>query len=82
MSSNQHQITNLRGERITGTVTLRLKPGIGIQGMNGEHLEGGPHNLPVAIAQQLLDTNRADVVLVETRDPQAENRDQDSRRRR
>lgn len=88
MSSHQHQIVNLRGEKIAGTVKVRLRPGIGIQGVAGEHLEGGPHDVPVAIAQQLIDTNRADPVFAddvakaETRDPAAENREQDSRRRR
>jgi hypothetical protein len=92
MSTNAHTVTNLRGEKITGTVRVRLKPGVGIQGVNGEHVEGGPHDLPVAIAQQLLDSNRADVVLpddetedvteVEERDPVVESRDPRANRRR
>jgi hypothetical protein len=89
MSSHQHQIVNLRGEKITGTVRVKLRPGIGIQDANGNHIEGGPHDVPVAIAQQLFDTNRADPVFPEdeveapkNRDPAAENRDPAERRRR
>jgi hypothetical protein len=87
MSSNQHQITNLRGEKITGTVRVRLKPGFGIQ-IAGEHIEGGPHDVPVAIAQQLLESNRADAVFEDdveqptNRDPAAESRDPRANRRR
>lgn len=88
MISHQHQLVNLRGEKITGTVKIRLRPGFGIQGMNGEHVEGGPHDLPVAIAQQLIDTNRADAVFdddldePEQRDPAPESRDPRANRRR
>jgi hypothetical protein len=88
MSSHQYQVTNLRGEKITGTVRIRLKPGFGIQGVNGEHIEGGPHELPVALAQQLLDSNRADPVFDDeieqpvNRDPAIESRDPRANRRR
>lgn len=87
MTTHQHTITNLRGEKITGTVKVRLRPGFGIQ-LAGEHIEGGPHDVPVAIAQQLLDSNRADIVTPseleepETRDPVVESRDPRQLRRR
>ncbi len=87
MSTNQHTITNLRGEKITGTVKVRLKPGFGIQ-IAGEHIEGGPHDIPVAIAQQLLESNRADPVFDDdveqptNREPAADSRDPRGLRRR
>ncbi|MFL5481142.1 MAG: hypothetical protein ACJ8AK_03050 [Gemmatimonadaceae bacterium] len=88
MSQHQYTVMNLRGEKITGTVKVKLRPGFGVQGPDGNHLEGGPHDLPVAIAQQLIDTNRADPVFdedvaqPEQRDPIVEQRDPRTIRRR
>lgn len=88
-TSQQHTVVNLRGEKITGTVKIRLRPGFGVQ-VDNKHLEDGPHDVPVAIAQQLIDSNRADAVVPgddsveqpENREPVVENRDPRVNRRR
>jgi hypothetical protein len=87
VNPQQHQVVNLRGEKISGTVRIRLRPGFAIQ-LAGQHVEGGPHDVPVAIAQQLIDSNRAepvfddDVAEPETREPVVEQRDPRANRRR
>lgn len=71
-------IYDLQGRKFSGELRVRLRPGFGISGPNGEHLEGGPHVLPLRIANDLLVTGRADLVLddvVSDRDPVAEHRD-------
>ena len=50
------------GRRVTGDVTIRLRPGVGVVGPSGEHLEGGPHTVPVAFAAPLIASHRAAIV--------------------
>lgn len=60
-----HTVIDSTGRRITGDVTIRLRPGIGVVGPSGEHLEGGPHTVPVAFAAPLIASQRASVVVAE-----------------
>lgn len=55
-------VVDSTGRAITGDVTIQLRPGIGIVGPTGEHLEGGPHTLPLAFAAPLLHSHRASIV--------------------
>lgn len=81
---------DLTGRKVAGddTVVIRLAPGIGVLGPNGEHLEGGPHTVPSHFAYPLVSTNRAHIVRevvgapegVQHRDPEPESRE--GRRRR
>lgn len=61
MDQQLHRVTDLAGRTRTGTVRVTLRPGFGVQ-VDGKHVEGGPHNLPLVIAHQLVESNRADVV--------------------
>ena len=67
-----HTVIDSTGRRITGEVTIRLRPGIGVVGPNGEHMEGGPHTVPVAFAAPLISSHRATVVTAETIAPVAQ----------
>ena len=57
-----HTVIDSTGRRITGDVTIHLRPGVGVSGPNGEHLEGGPHTVPVAFAVPLISSHRASIV--------------------
>jgi hypothetical protein len=52
-------VVDSTGRRITGSVTITLRPGVGVVGPTGEHLEGGPHTVPVAFAVPLVSSHRA-----------------------
>lgn len=67
-----HTVVDSTGRRITGDVTIRLRPGIGVVGPNGDHLEGGPHTVPVAFAAPLISSHRASVVVAEPAAPAAQ----------
>jgi hypothetical protein len=78
---------DLTGRKVAGgeLVTIRLHPGVGVTGPNGEHMEGGPHEVPAHFAYPIVRTNRAVVIEgapagVEHRDPTPETRE--GRRRR
>ena len=75
------EIYDLQGRKFSGSLKVKLRPGFGIVGPNGEHIEGGPHVLPLRIAQDLLETNRAFLWVEEVveRDPVVESRDPVSR---
>ena len=64
-----HQVVDTTGRRITGDVTIHLRPGVGVIGPTGEHMEGGPHSVPVAFAMPLIASHRASVVEPKTVEP-------------
>jgi hypothetical protein len=66
---NRTVLVDTTGRIITGDVTIALRPGIGIQGPNGEHLEGGPHTVSVAFAAPLIASGRASVVAPKVEEP-------------
>lgn len=59
---NMAVVMDSTGKRITGDVTIHLRPGVGVQGPTGEHLEGGPHVVSVAFAAPLITAGRATIV--------------------
>ena len=65
-----HTVIDSTGRRITGDVTIHLRPGVGVVGPNGEHMEGGPHTVPVAFAQPLLSSHRASIVVPNADEPE------------
>jgi hypothetical protein len=57
-------VIDTNGRAVTGDVTIELRPGIGVTGPTGEHLdrENGPHRVPVAFAMPLIMSGRARVL--------------------
>jgi hypothetical protein len=64
-------VYDLTGRKFTGGMRVTLRPGFAIR-YGGEHVEGGPHVLPVAIALDLIHTNRADALIENAQAPAAE----------
>lgn len=52
-------VSDLVGHTLRGLVHVILHPGQAIRGEDGAHLEGGPHAVPVAVAQELIGAGRA-----------------------
>ena len=54
-------VMDTTGREIKGEVTIELRPGIGVVGPNGDHMEmaNGPHTVSLAFAGPLLSSNRA-----------------------
>lgn len=52
------KVYDLVGNEADGKVEITLRPGFGVQ-VDNEHLEGGPHSIPINIALQLVTCGKA-----------------------
>ena len=79
-------VYDLTGRKFGGTLRVTLRPGFGVS-HDDKHFEGGPHELPLRLGVDLVNSGRAfispddepPVVAVE---PTVETRDPEVRKRR
>lgn len=55
------EVYDLAGRKFAGHMQIKLRPGFGVM-VDGKHIEGGPHRVPVAIGVDLIHNNKADPI--------------------